>query len=63
MCILLKLDYSKFDISNLFFSKLSKKNLLEGSARPPLVQEGLILINIFPRITAFQHRRAFFVFR
>ena len=23
----------------------------------------LILINIFPRITAFQHKRAFFVFR
>ena len=34
MCILLKLDYAKFGVSNLFFQKLSKKNLW-GSARPP----------------------------
>ena len=27
MCILLKLDYAKFGIFNLFFQKLSKKNL------------------------------------
>ena len=42
MCILLKLHYLKFGVSNLFFQKLSKKNLWR-SARPPppLVQEGL----------------------
>ena len=27
MCILLKLNYAKFGVSNLFFQKLSKKNL------------------------------------
>ena len=34
MCILLKLDYAKFGVSN-FFEKLLKKNLW-GSARSPL---------------------------
>ena len=34
------LDYSEFGISNLFFLKLSKKNLW-GLVRPPFVKEGL----------------------
>ena len=44
MCILLKLDYAKFGVSNLFFQKLSKKTLqgrLNPLPPPPLVQEGL----------------------
>ena len=40
MYILLKLDYAKFGVFNLFFQKLSKKNFW-GSARAPLVKEGL----------------------
>ena len=32
MCVLLKLDYVKFGVSNLFFQKLSKENRW-GSAR------------------------------
>ena len=43
MCILLKLDYAKFGVSNLFFQKLSK-DLWGGLDSPPLVQEGLIYI-------------------
>ena len=39
MCILLKLDYAKFGVSNLFFQKLSKENLCPPP--PPLVKEGL----------------------
>ena len=34
MCILLKLDYAKVGVSNLFFQKLSKENHW-GLARPP----------------------------
>ena len=36
MCILLKLDYAKFGVSNFFFQKLSKETLWE--TLPPLVQ-------------------------
>ena len=46
MCILLKLDYAKFGVSNLSFSKvIEEKPFLAGSVRPPpapLVKEGLI---------------------
>ena len=35
MCILLKLDYAKFGVSNLFFSKVIEGKPLGGSARPP----------------------------
>ena len=42
MCILLKLDYAKFGVSNLFFSKVIEEKPLGGSARPPsLVKEGI----------------------
>ena len=43
MCILLKLNYAKFGVSNLFFQKLSKKNLWGVGSTPfgPLGQEGL----------------------
>ena len=41
MCILLKLDYAKFDFSNLFFIKSYRGKTFGGSARPPLVKEGL----------------------
>ena len=30
MCILLKLDYAEFGVSNLCFQNLSKKNLWRG---------------------------------
>ena len=30
MCILLKLDYAKFGVSNLCFQNLSRKNLWRG---------------------------------
>ena len=35
MCILLKLDYEKFGVYNLFFQKLSKKNLWGSDRSPP----------------------------
>ena len=34
MCILLKLDYAKFGVFNLFFQKLSKKHLWGGRLDP-----------------------------
>ena len=34
MCILLKLNYAKFGVSDLFFQKLLKKHIW-GSTRPP----------------------------
>ena len=42
MCILLKLDYATFGVSDLFFSNVIEEKPLGGSARPPLVKEGLI---------------------
>ena len=30
MCILLKFDYAKYGVTNVFFQKLSKKNLWDG---------------------------------
>ena len=39
MCILSKLDYAKFDVSNLYFSKVIEEKPLGSS---PLVKEGLI---------------------
>ena len=44
MCILLKLDNAKFSVSNLFFQKLSKKNIWGGGgvgSTLSLVKEGL----------------------
>ena len=44
MCILLKLDYAKFGVSNLFFSKVIEEKPLfggVGSISPPLVKKGL----------------------
>ena len=35
MCILLKLDYAKFDVSSLFFSKVIEEKPLGGSSRSP----------------------------
>ena len=44
MCMLLKLNYAKFGVSNLFLSKgIEEKPLGVGSARTPLVQEGLMV--------------------
>ena len=40
MCILLKLDYAKFGVSNLFFSKVIEEKHL-GGWLDPLEQEGL----------------------
>ena len=47
MCILLKSDYAMCGVSDIFFQKLSKKNLCGGGGEGrvcsiPLVQEGLI---------------------
>ena len=43
MCILLKLHYTKFDVSGLFLFKRYQRKTFGGSARPPppLVKEGL----------------------
>ena len=42
MCILLKLDYAKFSVSNLFFSKVIEENPFWGVfSTLPLVNEGL----------------------
>ena len=42
MCILLKLDYARFGVPNLFFSNvIEEKSLGVGSIPPPLVKEGL----------------------
>ena len=44
MCVLLKLDYAKFEVSNLIFSNVIEEKLLGvGSTPPPppLVNEGL----------------------
>ena len=35
MCILLKLGYAKFGVSNLFFFKSSQRKTFGGSARSP----------------------------
>ena len=43
MCILLKLDYAKFGVSNLFFSKVIEEKPLGGGLDPPLVKERLKL--------------------
>ena len=43
MCMLLKLGYAKFGVSNLCFSKvIEAKPFGRGSTRPPLVQEEVI---------------------
>ena len=42
MCILLKFDYAKFGVSNLFFSKVIEEKPLEGRF---LVKERLTLIS------------------
>ena len=42
MCILLKLDYAKFGVSNLFCSKVTEKKTFGG--RPP--QEGFNLVQL-----------------
>ena len=41
MFILFKLQYAKFDVSRLFCSKVIEEKPFGGSARPPLVKEGL----------------------
>ena len=50
MSILLKFDYAKFDVSNLFFSEvIEEKPLGVGSTPlppPPLVKEGLKYSNL-----------------
>ena len=40
---------------------MTDKHLNKNSSHQ-VIHVALILINIFPRITAFQHKRAFFVF-
>ena len=46
MCILLRLHYATFDVSRLFCSKGIEEKPLGGSARPPLVKEGLTHLSI-----------------
>ena len=45
-CILLKSHYTKFGVSNLFFSKVNRRKTFAASARAPLVQEGLRQIDL-----------------
>ena len=42
MCILLKLDYVKFGVSNLFFQSYQRNTF--GSTSPPPVKEGLKIL-------------------
>ena len=42
MCILLKFDYAKFGVSNLYFSKVIKERPLGAQLDPHLVKKGLI---------------------
>ena len=44
MCILLKLDYAKFGVSNLFFQKLLMRNICRPPPPHPLVKQGLKLL-------------------
>ena len=47
MCILLKLNYAKFGVSNLFFSKFIEDKPLGGRLYPdPLVKERLIVFGL-----------------
>ena len=41
MCILFKLQYAKFGVSNLVFSKVIEEKPLGGRLEPPLVKQGL----------------------
>ena len=41
MCMLLKLQYAKLDVSRLFCSKVIEGKPLGGGSRAPLVKEGL----------------------
>ena len=53
MCILLKLDYAKFRVSNLFSSKVIEEKSLWGRLDPfpppppPLVKKGLMITPLF----------------
>ena len=42
MCILLKLDYAKFGVSNVFFSKVIEEKLLGGRLDPPPLGKGRV---------------------
>ena len=48
MCMLLKLEYAKFGVSNLFLSKVIEKKPLAGSSRPP--GKGRVIIFCSSRI-------------
>ena len=45
MCFLMKLDYGKFRVSDLLFSKVIEENPAGVGSIPLLVMEGLIKIN------------------
>ena len=49
MCILLKLNYAKFGVSNLFFSEVIEEEPW-GVGSTPLVQEGLNLYGDYATI-------------
>ena len=44
MCILLKVEYAKFGVSNLFFKKVIEENLWRGVNPPPSVGKGRVKI-------------------
>ena len=47
MCTLLKLDYAKFGVSNLFFQSYRRKTFVGGQIDPlPKIQEGLTLFGL-----------------
>ena len=45
MCILLKLEYAKFGVSNLLFQNLSKKNVWGVGSTPLLGEERVKSVN------------------
>ena len=59
MCILLKLHYAKFGVSNLFFSKVIEEKPLGGRLDPPPLGIGrvnaIFVISIkMPNLTSFE---------
>ena len=52
MCMLLKLKYTKFGVSNLFFQTLLKESF-SWSARPPLLGTGRVNAMVQYRIIIF----------
>ena len=46
MCILLKLHYAKFNVSNLFCSKVIEEKPLRGPSLPPPLGKGRVNVGL-----------------